>query len=56
MTATTPRPRLIPLNAQQHALWFVHQLAPSSSAYAVGLGVRLRGPLDPDHWPAPLRR
>ncbi|MGJ4889468.1 non-ribosomal peptide synthase/polyketide synthase [Bradyrhizobium sp. HKCCYLRH3099] len=35
-----------PLSFGQQALWFLHQLDPSSTAYHVAFPVRLRGPVD----------
>ncbi|QRK05626.1 amino acid adenylation domain-containing protein [Archangium violaceum] len=44
-----PKPRAggdAPLSGGQQALWFLHQLAPSSSAYHVPVAVRIRSALD----------
>jgi len=35
-----------PLTSAQRRFWFLHQLAPTSSAYQLSVGARLRGPLD----------
>ena len=35
-----------PLSYGQRALWFLHQLAPESSAYNIPIAVRIRGELD----------
>jgi amino acid adenylation domain-containing protein len=35
-----------PLSSAQQRLWFLHQLAPESAAYALPIALRLRGPLD----------
>jgi amino acid adenylation domain-containing protein len=37
-----------PLSSAQQRLWLVDRLAPGNPAYNVPLGVRLRGPLDPE--------
>ncbi|MFC4857848.1 amino acid adenylation domain-containing protein [Actinophytocola glycyrrhizae] len=37
-----------PLSFPQQRLWFLDQLLPGNTAYAVSWAVRLRGPLDPD--------
>ncbi|MFY0566445.1 condensation domain-containing protein [Archangium lansingense] len=45
----TPKPRAdgdAPLSGGQQALWFLHQLAPESSAYHVPVAVRVRSALD----------
>ena len=45
----TRRPRdrsPLPLSFNQEALWFLHELAPGSSAYNVAAAVRIRGALD----------
>jgi amino acid adenylation domain-containing protein len=45
---TLPRgSREHPLSAGQRALWFLHRLAPASSAYNLAAAVRVRGPLSP---------
>ena len=36
----------IPCSFAQERIWFIHQLDPQSSAYNIGLPVRLKGPLD----------
>ncbi len=38
--------RTFPLSPGQRALWYLHQLAPSSSAYNIAIATRCRGPLD----------
>src|SRR5262245_63778224 len=44
----TPVPRVgpVPLSRAQACLWFLHQLAPQSSAYHIPCAVRLTGQLD----------
>ncbi|TDX62566.1 amino acid adenylation domain-containing protein [Methylosinus sp. sav-2] len=45
----TRRPRdgsPLPLSFNQEALWFLHELAPGSSAYNIAAAVRIRGALD----------
>jgi amino acid adenylation domain-containing protein len=37
----------LPLSFNQEALWFLHELAPGSSAYNVAAAVRIHGALDP---------
>jgi len=37
----------LPLSFGQERLWFLAQLEPESTAYHIGVAVRLRGPLDP---------
>jgi amino acid adenylation domain-containing protein/non-ribosomal peptide synthase protein (TIGR01720 family) len=39
-------PRECPLSAGQQALWFLHELAPESTAYTIAAALRLAGPLD----------
>lgn len=41
-----------PLSFAQRRLWFVHQLAPDSTAYNMGAALRLRGPLQADRMQA----
>jgi nonribosomal peptide synthetase DhbF len=41
-----PRPAAIPLSFAQQRLWFLHQLAPTASAYNLPCTLRLTGPLD----------
>ncbi|HET8843378.1 MAG TPA: amino acid adenylation domain-containing protein, partial [Ktedonobacteraceae bacterium] len=41
-----PRNRPLPLSSAQQRLWFLHQLAPQSSAYNVPAAIRLTGTLD----------
>ncbi len=38
----------LPLAYSQERMWFIHQLQPESAAYNLALGLRFRGPLDPD--------
>ncbi|HVK86707.1 MAG TPA: non-ribosomal peptide synthase/polyketide synthase, partial [Kofleriaceae bacterium] len=38
----------LPLSYAQERMWFLHQLNPSSPAYNIATGLRLRGPLDPE--------
>ncbi|MBE7162961.1 MAG: AMP-binding protein, partial [Williamsia herbipolensis] len=45
-TAGTARPEHIPLSFAQQRIWFLNQVDPTSTAYTVPIGVRLRGPLD----------
>ncbi|MBE7161593.1 MAG: amino acid adenylation domain-containing protein, partial [Williamsia herbipolensis] len=45
-TAGTERPEHIPLSFAQQRIWFLNQVDPTSTAYTVPIGVRLRGPLD----------
>ena len=53
-SASTPVPRRqdldapIPLSPSQERLWYLHRLAPTSSAYHLHVASRLRGALDPD--------
>ena len=44
----TPVPRGVPLPLaySQERMWFIHQLQPESSAYNLGLALRIHGPLD----------
>ncbi|HEX6075175.1 MAG TPA: amino acid adenylation domain-containing protein [Micromonosporaceae bacterium] len=44
----TPAPRRgdLPCTYQQRALWFLHQLDPTSATYQIPLALRLRGELD----------
>ena len=46
--ARVPRESPIPLSFAQERMWFLHQLAPDSSAYNIPASVRLHGPLDKD--------
>src|SRR6516225_8733034 len=39
-------PVLYPLSHSQRSVWFLHQLAPESSAYNVGFAVRVRSSID----------
>ncbi|NEQ47697.1 MAG: AMP-binding protein [Leptolyngbya sp. SIOISBB] len=41
-----PRPPIVPLSPAQQNLWVLHQLAPESSAYHIGLSWQLTGALD----------
>jgi amino acid adenylation domain-containing protein len=41
-----PRTGPLPLSFAQERMWFLHQLAPKSSAYAIPAAVRLQGPLN----------
>jgi len=45
-TFSTERPPEYPLSIGQQALWFLYQLAPSSSAYNIGGAIRIRSELD----------
>ncbi|WP_261562009.1 non-ribosomal peptide synthetase, partial [Frankia tisae] len=44
-----------PLSSAQRRFWFLHRMAPASSAYHLSVGARLRGPLDVDALGAALR-
>ncbi len=44
--ARIPRGNPVPLSFAQERMWFLHQLAPDSSAYNIPASVRLHGPLD----------
>ncbi|PRY22029.1 non-ribosomal peptide synthetase [Pseudosporangium ferrugineum] len=41
-----PRDGRLPLSYQQEGLWFLHQLDPASTVYAMSYAWRLHGPLD----------
>ena len=40
----------LPLSFAQERMWFLHQLAPESSAYNIPVSVRLFGPLNREAW------
>ncbi|MFI0350764.1 amino acid adenylation domain-containing protein [Actinomadura sp. 9N407] len=42
------RPEVLPVSAAQRGLWFEERLRGPSPAYALPLGLRLSGPVDPD--------
>jgi amino acid adenylation domain-containing protein len=42
-----PAPRRYPLSYGQEALWFIHESAPESPAYNVGVALRIASALDP---------
>lgn len=44
-----------PLSFSQERMWFMHQMAPHSSAYHIPLAIRLRGPLDTEAMHKALR-
>jgi amino acid adenylation domain-containing protein len=44
--APVSREGLLPASFAQERMWFLHLLAPESSAYNIPVGVRLSGPLD----------
>nr|WP_261978010.1 condensation domain-containing protein [Gordonia sp. NB41Y] len=46
VTATSPRPERIPLSFAQQRMWFLNRFDPSSAAYNIPVGLRLRGHLD----------
>ena len=46
----------VTLSPGQRRLWFLHQLAPASSAYAIFDALRLRGPIAPDRMRDALAR
>ena len=45
-----------PLSFSQERMWFMHQMAPHSSAYHIPLAIRLRGPLDAEAMREALRQ
>jgi amino acid adenylation domain-containing protein len=46
----------VPLSFSQERMWFMHELAPDSSAYNIPLALRMRGPLDVAAMQAALNR
>ena len=60
MPHPAPSPRatgsLVPLSFSQERMWFMHELAPESSAYNVPLALRLHGQLDVASMQAALAR
>ncbi|MDL9937936.1 non-ribosomal peptide synthase/polyketide synthase, partial [Gordonia sp. ABSL1-1] len=46
VTRVVPRPEQVPLSFAQQRMWFINQFDPSSPAYNIPIGLRLRGKLD----------